>query len=104
MTRKTITVEQYEKAMDWSPICRAAGLYSTKYDALRVYLLAGAIMSDEVVARLVLDLPNPDGTAVTPDHAYETVLQQMTDAERAELKARIVAKFSGKGKALNPSH
>lgn len=99
--RKTITVKQYERLMDWEPILRAAGLYSTKYDALTVYLLAGAIMHDEIVSARACELPHPDGLAMTPDHAYETVLVQMTDEERAELKARIVAKFNRKAP---PSH
>lgn len=96
--RKTITVAQWEQLMNWEPIVRAAGLYSTKQDALTVYLLAGLIMSDEVVSRRVCALPHPEGIAVTPDGAYEIVLYAMTDEERAELKARILAKLKAKGK------
>lgn len=87
--------------MDWEPIVRAAGLYVPEQSAMGVYLLAGAIMSDEVVCARVFELPHPDGLAMTPNGAYEIVLHAMTPEERAALKERILAKFSGKG---TPSH
>jgi hypothetical protein len=98
--RKTITVEQYENLMDWESIVRAAGLYSAKQDALTVYLIAGAIIRDEVVSARVCALPNPDGAAATLNGAYEIVLHAMTAEERAALKERVVAKITAKGHSV----
>lgn len=82
--------------MSWDRIVRAAGLYSPKQDALTVFQLAGAIIGDEVVSARVCALENPDGSAVAPDGAQEIVLRAMSDEERAALKERIRAHFSGK--------
>lgn len=87
----TITINQYEAGMNWIPLVRAAGLYSEKQHTFSVYLLAGAIMRDEVVAARVAMLPG--NNASVPEGSYETIVSEMTDSERAALKARIVAKF-----------
>jgi hypothetical protein len=86
--RKTITVKQWELGMSWSPIVRAAGLLSDQQDPATVYLLAGAIMRDQVVSERVCQ---------SEDKTYEHVLLEMTDEERAALRERLIAKFSGKG-------
>jgi hypothetical protein len=82
--RKTITIDQYETGLDWTPIVRAAGLLSDKHHPFQIYLLAGAIMRDEEVSY----------RAAQQDAPYERVLRDMTDAERTALRARIVSKLS----------
>jgi glyoxylate utilization-related uncharacterized protein len=90
---KHITVDQYEVGMEWAGIVRAAGMFSDKHHPFQLYLLAGAIMRDAEVVHRVCRL-NEGDSAFVPPGAYEQVLNEMTAAERATLKARIVARFS----------
>jgi hypothetical protein len=92
----TITTKQYEDAMDWTPIVRAAGLLSPEHHPFNIYLLAGAIMRDEIVSLRAAQLlaSSADTSGEGSAGSYEIVLQQMTNAERAALKERLIAKFN----------
>jgi hypothetical protein len=108
MSRQTITIEQFETGLDWTPLVRAAGLLSDKQHSFQIYLLAGLIIRDEevsyrvtlVLAAELLDDDEPvtgsasvTASAYVANGAYEKVLREMTDAERAALKVRIMAKL-----------
>ena len=85
--------------MDWTPIVRAAGLLSPEHHPFNIYLLAGAIMRDEIVSLRAAQLrassadTSSEGSEGSSG-SYEIVLQQMTNMERASLKERLIAKFN----------
>jgi len=93
--RKTITIPQYETGLNWSPLVAAAGLLHDSHHPFQIYQLAGAVMRDEIVAFRASQLAAASDELVVYG-AYERVLRDMSDGERAALKARIVAKFSRK--------
>jgi hypothetical protein len=85
----------------WQPILESAGLWSPTYDALNILILAGVVMADAEVSRLVsqpefkiVDDPVDAPCAFRTD--WSALFKAMGPAGRAELRERIKNKHGCK--------
>lgn len=99
------TAQDYEHQVEivrhWLPIVHAAGMASPEHTPQNTFMLAGAIMQDEIVQTRHLEKMRawrPTGEQVfAPSHDfYLEVLGRMTNAERAALKNRIIARHTAR--------
>jgi hypothetical protein len=83
-----MTVEDYQREQEiganWIPIVQAAGMYDPALKPANLFMLAGAIMNDPEVAQRHAEARKP----------WADVLHEMTAADKAALKERIVQRWN----------
>jgi hypothetical protein len=88
-----MNIAEYEHEQEigarWRPLVEAAGLYDRAHKPANIFMLAGAIMADEIVRQRYAAQPGQNNR-----FSITEILSSFSVAEKEALRQRILARWS----------